>query len=542
MNKNLLTFDDLYSFFVLQNQSYSFSSKESDTSIVVHVIESMNFSDQYDPNVGLLKTHLKSCHLYRNRNTSSISEEAMTEAIPSFYNRPILGFIHQLSDGSYDFAGHEFTIDKDGNVEYQEVPVGVIPESCNAQLVYDEEKDKTYLELDGLIYENYSRAADILREKGEAKVSVEIAVDEMSYSASEKVLNIEKFHFLGVTILGRTTDSSERIIEEGMEGSNITLADFSAENNSLFSKENQILIEMLEKLDSKIDSLSNFTINQNTQGKEETEVGKTEIFEDEVSTEEQVEEVLTNETNDISEETPVVEEKMASVEVGKDEDDIKNDDNEVIENESLKPEKYSITYSDGTIKEFGLSLDEISCALHNLVNDMYGEADNVYYSVCVYEDGYVIMQDYWNDITYKQNFKREEDNFSLVGDRVEVFKNYLTKEEELALSEMRKNYSIMEEKLNTYVAAEQKAEKELIFNAEEYDCIKDSEEFQNLINDSLNYTVDEIRTECDALLLAHVKTNKTFSIDKTSTRKINIGAKQEETHSPYGNLFSNYKK
>lgn len=32
--------------------------------------------------------------------------------------------------------------DENGDVVYDEYPIGIIPESCNAQLVYDEEKRK----------------------------------------------------------------------------------------------------------------------------------------------------------------------------------------------------------------------------------------------------------------------------------------------------------------------------------------------------------------------------------------------------------------
>ena len=269
-NKKLLTLDDLYNFYTNQDQSYTFNSKDTGETIVVQINEKMTFENDYDPQLGLLKTHLQSCHLYKNRNKSSISEESMTQAIPSFYNRPILGKIHKLEDGTYDFAGHEMHVDEDGNIEYEEIPVGIIPESCNAQLVYDKEKDKTYLEVDGYIFEEYTRAADILREKCECKVSVEISVDEMSYSAKDKVLNIEKFHFLGVTILGCTDDEYEDPIEEGMFGSNITLAEFSADNNSMFSaitndvdNTNTMIVNMVKMLEEINQKLSNLNINKN---------------------------------------------------------------------------------------------------------------------------------------------------------------------------------------------------------------------------------------------------------------------------------------
>ena len=259
MGRRLLTLDDLYDFYSSKNASFSFNAKAEKTSIVVQIPEVITFNNNYDPQLGLLKTHLQACHLFDNRNKTYISEESMKEAIPSFFNRPILGYIYKTEDGSYDFAGHEIGLDENGDFEYYEFPVGVIPESCNPQLVYDEKKDKTYLEIDGLIYEDYSRAAEILKDKKQAKVSVELSIDEMSYSATDKLLNLEKFHFMGVTILGRDIDSGKEI-REGMAGSNITLANFSAEENSYF---NNKVMEMLEVINAKIEGISKFSIDTN---------------------------------------------------------------------------------------------------------------------------------------------------------------------------------------------------------------------------------------------------------------------------------------
>ena len=171
-----------------------------------------------------------------------------------------MGFIHQLDDGSWDFHSHDAIITNDGEndegtIEYLEIPVGVIPESCNAQLVYDDEKQRTYVEVNGYIYEEYSKAAEILQEQGEHKVSVELAIYEMSYNAKEKYLNITDFYFSAVTILGRNEDGSP--VHEGMAGSNITLGSFSQENNSVVNDDiNKKLFEMLTKLNDTLDNLN----------------------------------------------------------------------------------------------------------------------------------------------------------------------------------------------------------------------------------------------------------------------------------------------
>ena len=89
---------------------------------------------------GLVPVTLQACHTERNRNRSYISEDTMTNALPSFANKPILGYIHQLEDGSFDFYTHNVTYIEDEEsedgirMEYDERPIGVIPESCNARL------------------------------------------------------------------------------------------------------------------------------------------------------------------------------------------------------------------------------------------------------------------------------------------------------------------------------------------------------------------------------------------------------------------------
>lgn len=63
----------------------------------------------------------------------------MNEAIASFSNRPILGFIYSDDDGNPQFESHNMHTDDDGAIVYDEIPVGIIPESCDAHLEFDEE-------------------------------------------------------------------------------------------------------------------------------------------------------------------------------------------------------------------------------------------------------------------------------------------------------------------------------------------------------------------------------------------------------------------
>lgn len=506
MKNKLLTLSDLYSYFSDRNTDVSFSSEKEKTNIVVH--EDFHFALNNSDN-GLLKAHLKACHTLKNRNNSYISAETMEEAIPTFYNKPILGFIFQLSDGSYDFAGHEMIVGEN-EIEYEEIPVGVIPESCNAQLVYDKELEKTYLEVDGYIYENYSKAADILRDKNISKVSVEIAIDDLTYSAKEKMLNINKFHFNGVTILGKDR-KSEQPIKEGMEGSNISLLDFDNQRNSYFSSDKEGYEKMIKMLEEIKEKVTNLNIND-----ADTEGGLRSMkFEE-----------LLEKYNKKAEEIDFEYEDMS-------EEDLEKKFEEMYGEKDLK--KYSIE-ANGKAYTFEICLEDKIRKLESLVNNVYADADDTYYCVRVY-DSYVVMIDCRTDKAYKQQYSCEGEIFTLTGDREEVRANFLTRSEEQALDEMRESYSSISTKLRAYEEKEIEARKYAIVEDEAYEAIKENDEFIALTENMKDYSVEEIENKCNDLLKQFVRENRTFSQQNNSRRKIRVKAKQEE-ETPYGLLFS----
>lgn len=572
--KYFLSLEDFQEFFSDRRKSFHYFAENDDDSIAIQLPGTMIFSEEdYDPTLGLLPVHLKSCHLYRNRNQSNIDDDPMNQAILSIYNRPILGYIHQLNNGDYDFAGHEMFVNDDGDVEYEEIAVGTIPESGKAKLVYDEENDKTYLEVDGYIYEEYTRAAEILRRKKECKVSVELCLLEFSYDAKEKCLNIDKFYFSGITILGVTRDGKETPIKEGMAGSNIKLKDLKKSNNSIIpdinQQHNEKLIELLEQLSFKIDNLTNSTINNQSTEEGGKLVTKFEellakynksveeiTFDYENMSDEELEakfaEVFEDDTNGEGEENPepASDGDGGSEDFNKDDDkdDSDNDDPEdddpenpeepvadpedddddehfeeasVAETETpveVKYEKYAIHMSDGTVKEFALSLDEITNALYMLVNETYGEADNAYYCVYVYEDGSLVMEDWWNNKAYRQSYNREGDTFSLSGDRIPVTQIWVTEDEMNAFNEMKANYSSICSELEAYKDAEAYADKMTVFEDEAYANYLETDEFKSLMNKDFmkKFTRDELIEKADAALGKLVKTLKTFTYKEES--------------------------
>lgn len=545
----LLTLNDLINFYSKKKKSMHFNSEQSGEPIVVQVDGIMKF-EKSDDTEGLTAVRLQACHTDRNLNASSISYEVMNDKmLPSFKNRPILGYIHDVN-GKPQFYGHNMHIDeKTDEMIYDEIAVGIIPETNNAKLEYDKENDRYNVIVDGYIFNEYTKAAEILKREQECSVSVEIAIRSMSYSAKEKCLVIEDGYFSGVTILGY--DDNGNIVKPGMAGSNIKLKDFSESNNSMFSDMNEDehskLIETLERLN---DTLSKFNINDN-QGKEENEVAKLENFEEVVeevteTTEEVVEEVTNEVTEEFTEEvtvteemseetteetpevvveesveeaaetteTPEVIEEFVEDDTDDDEDDDEDDKenfSEVVENTAIKPEKYSITMSDGSIKEFALSLEDINNALWTLINTTYGESDNTYYSVIVYEDNTLVMVDWWNAKAFRQKYSREDDNFGLVGDRIPVTQIWVSEEEENAINEMKANYSSISTELASYKEAELCAKREEVFNDPAYAEFVETDGFKNIKANIDTYSVDDLRTACDLQFAKEVKAKGTFA-------------------------------
>lgn len=564
MTKRLLYLEDLYDFYSTKyKRSTHFSSEKTGEPIVVQVHGKINFEESDKNKDGLLPVHLQACHTNLNVNNSNIEEPVMTSALPSFSNRPILGYIHKVvtdenPDGQWEFYGHNCH-EENGELVYDEVPIGIIPESCNAQLVYDKEKNKTYCEVDGYIFEEYSRAAEILQREGECAVSVELSIRELSYDGKLKCLNIEDFWFSGVTILGKNEYGDT--IKPGMTGSNIKLADFSADNNSLFAKYENKMIEFQERLEKLESTCSNIQLSK--EGGNDKNMDKfNELLEKYGKTAEDIDfeyEDMTDEEleSKFEEVFGKLEESSTSEpsnDEGTDDGDESEENPEVKEDNACggggsgttkkKKKNNSIECSyevDGETKKFAVSLQEKIYAIQDLVNATYAEADNTYYGVSVYED-YVVMCDYWSGRYYKQSYISENDNYSLTGDRIEVYAEFVTADEQKELDAMRSNYAALKEFKENAEKNELHAKREEILNSEKYEAVSETEAFKELVKNMDNYSLEELEKEAK-IIFADNFNMETFAVhaeksQKNSTVKVFANVNKSKKDSRYGNLFS----
>ena len=549
--KKYLTIEDLLSFCKQSNLS-KFSAKEAGGPIIIQSFGKIETTD--NTTMGLTPCVLKACHTELNLNKSFISDEVMQNGLASFSNRPILAYIHQLEDGTYHFWDHRMEIvedDEGARVEYLERPIGVVPESCNAHLEYDEEKGKNYVVVNGYIYDDYgNQAVDIIKNNdGQVDVSVELAINSMSYNAKENYLNIEDFTFMGVTCLGKTPDG--KTVNPGMAGSNLKLDNFSEKQNSMFAECYQDkVIEMLEKLN---ETLSSFN-NTNTTQKGGEDMDK---FEELLAKYNVTAEDITFEIEGLSDEELEAKFVEAFEGDGEGADDGNGGEGADDGNEGAEEGEEGTGEDDGDdtgeekfTKTFTVELshDDIRYALYNLISQ-YDEEDNDYYGIRAVYDNYFIMHGWINNKLYKVGYSVDGENVSLEGERQEVFEMILTESEKLAIEKMREDYSALEEEYNelkafkdNYDAAELKAQKDAIFAKAEYECLAENEEFATLKADAEKYSVEEISTKADLLFAAHMKSTMDFSekseeVVKPKAIGFNFNTK-ENKRKPYGNLFA----
>lgn len=158
------------------------------------------------------KLVFKLMHSALNNNKSDITIEAIKNAInddnKTIVGMPILAFFNK---DKTDVMAHD----------PEEQVIGFIPQiNNNLFLEKDDDSDKTYVYVDGYIYNHYSKnIIDIFRKakiKNQKGCSVEIEVLDGHKDKSRNIYVITSFKYLGVTILG---DS----YKTGMVGTTATL-------------------------------------------------------------------------------------------------------------------------------------------------------------------------------------------------------------------------------------------------------------------------------------------------------------------------------
>jgi len=552
----LLTLDQLYQF-CLKNKFYNFSSKDSGYQLCVQVPAKFEKEASDD---SLLFVKIKVFHTGKNRNKSNVTVDAAKKAMKNMAYKPILANFTDVN-GEKDFTSHDGYIDENGDWNYLERQIGCFTTDKPYMEQDPDNEDRQYVYAYGAIPREYTDAADIIERKNGTKVSVELAVNEMSFDAENKELILEDVTVMGCTCLGVDEDGNP--VGEGMEGSRLDIEDFSAKNSICMNIDSTDLVKTLERLNA---TLSSFNIDSKSEKEVKNEMSFMETlmekygvtledidFDFETMNDEELEKAFA-EKFETSEETPVEENAEENAEENTEEstenfgdddedgddpaDEPDTDEDDYTGDDEVTPKRYSIEMSDGTVKEFALSLQDKISALDTLVNETYSETDNDYYYTLVYDKD-VVMVSYWTGTAYRQAYKERKGVYSLQGDRIPVHALYVTDDEEAELDRIRSNYSVIETELSEYKYAEEKANKDVLMTSDEYSSIVDTKEYSEINVDEL--TFDELKGELDSILLNYAKAGKLSFAKKKAEKKTTfkpLPFNEKKKKGRYGSLFS----
>lgn len=591
MNKRIMTVDELYAF-CLKNKFSKFDSKDFGKELVVEMPANFAKSDDDADKMteGLTPYISRAFHDNVNLNHSCIEEEDFRDNVPSSHLRPVLAHVvrneetNELDFGSHDCHietvtqidenGKEYTVEK---TVYDEQPIGVI-DGTKTTIEYDEDAKVNRAVLHGFLYNEYCQdAIDILNRRGTVNCSVELIIRQLSFDAARGVLVLNDFYVSGLTLLGEG-------IKPGMSGSDFKIEDFSI-NDDYLKFTNQ-----LNEMQAKLNELeARFSINSNSndsmKGGNDESMNKFEMllakynktvdditFEYENLSDEELEaefEKAFASADDDSEKENKEDNACGSGTKKKkkceedddsdnpddgDDDESKKEDNACGESKKKKKcDANTIEFSvvkDGVTRTFEISLQDRISAIHSLVNETYADADNTYYGVTVFES-YVIMEDWWSGKYFKQSYTFEDDVCTLVGDRVEVYAEFVTADEQKELEDMRSNYAALKEFKETTEKNELHAQREEIINSENFAVISEKDEsgkyvneaFAKLVSEMDNYSLTDLEKEAK-VILADFVTSKNFALEakpekKTSKKQFSNPEKKDSNKpSRYGKLFA----
>ena len=534
--KRIYSLEDLYNLISSNKVDYNFNSDKTGYQLSVQVPAQFEVMKENGDD-SLLFCKVKLMHSGENRNHSNVTDDALTKASKTLAYKPILANFMEYTDENgetlKDFTSHDMELNEDGTTTYFEKQVGCFT-SDDPYFEVEEDTGHSFLYGYCAIPVGYTDAASIIERKGGTKVSVELAVNELSYNVETHVLDLTDVVILGATCLGKNPTTLEDV-GEGMKNARLDIVDFSIENNGVINRYDKDMFELRERLE-KLESIcfnKNEKDNQEKGGNENrmnmlekllTQYNKTIddiTFDYSELSDEELEAKFLEMFSDDTDSTAI-----AGEGTGEDQNS-SNDDNQAVsdgdgDNGSGTTaiensfDGDSNNGSDQTFevlkREFSVSHEDIKYALYNLLSAIESDENDWYYITNVYDD-YFVYENWDGNKIFGQKYSVKDDSVTFDGDRYILHKEYLTDSEYAELNDMRANYAAISEKLSKYEEAESIADKMTVFDDPAYANYLESDEFKNLMNNDIvkKFTKEELAEKADAALGRLVKTTKNFS-------------------------------
>lgn len=546
--KKLLFMEDLYDFYSNKyKRSTHFSAEKSGHQIFVQIPAKFEITENDYKDNSLLFCKVKLMHSGENRNHSCVTDEALTKASKGLAYKPILANFMEYVDEKTgetlkDFTSHDMEITEDG-VNYIEKQIGCFT-SDEPFFEVEEETGHRFLYGYCAIPREYTDATSIIERKGGTKISVELAINEMSFNAKSKVLELTDVVIMGATCLGKDPETLEDV-GEGMLNARLDIADFSSKNNSLFSDYESKMVELqarLEKLETacfdnkknnskeggnknlnKFEELcqkyektvDDITFDYENMSDDELIEAFAKAFDEADSTDDGSEGAdtpsgseTTTDGNEEGENNPT-EQNPDESEKG----DTTEDETPFIDDD--EPKKKA---NNALTRTFEISHDDIRYALYNLLSS-YEDADNEWYYITGVYDSYFVYESWDGGKIYGQKYTKDNDNVALDGERYSLHKTYLTDSEYAEIESMRSNYAELKAFKENVEKNELHSKKESLLADEKYSVLSDNEAFTELKKNMDNYSLDDLETKAKVIFADYVSSVGNFSLNSSNENK-----------------------
>lgn len=466
--------------------------------------------------------------LGKNQNKTNIPKEAVEDALPSLFNIPVVAHLYSEKDDEVFVGGHdmELTVNENGEYVFRvlTVPYGTVPQQDNLYYEEVEEEDgtvNTYLVADIILWTG--RYPELLNATYSDEIYFAQSMEIIPKKTTEKegYLNIEKFQFSALCLLGKSGDE-EKNVEPCFASARVEPYSFAAEKEELTKLFEEFKHELAKCFEAQSFGEGGNKLDKELIANILAEYGFAEEDLPFEITEEMTEEEFRKKLDELKAAKSAEEEADTNSET-----DIVKAQADTTEDKSSDTKEQA--YAKG--KTWTEKTDMIREALdkYAVISDDYFEE----YRLIDFDDEYAyVSHDKWGENqdhireTLRISYSITDDVAAVdVTNAVAVRLVWLTKEEEDAISAKDKEYAALIEYKNEKIKEERM--REYGAAAAEFSELAELDEYKEVIKNMETYaSKDDLLKELYAIRGKNIKP----SVGKRplSERKFSVGTKDEE--------------
>ena len=474
-----------------------------------------------------------------NRNYTSISKDVFEDMIPSLYGIPVVGeWIENVDSedgGGYGSHGGKIEI-SDKGVKYIETtkPIGFVGQDAETswETVTEEDGQEHEYLVASPVYlwtGRYPEAQSII--ENENSQSMEIQVFDGDYRDDE-YFDIKKGEFSALCVLGNVEPCFEQSAFK-----EFSKDEFKAEFNLMVKELKESLLTDVEGGGNVKDEKSKeFKVEETAEEMVADEIVVDEVDEtiEETTVETKAEETTEKVTEEVNEE--IEEEAEPTTEESTEETSVE----ETVEEEFVAEEQ------EETKKDFELSTWDLRDAIGNILNPIDANGNRTYdfWVMDVFQTYVIVADESKSNTYYKVEFAISEDDKVSVGEKVQIFLEWLTQEQKDSLDAEKSAFEVLKSEVEALKefkaniqAQEQSDDIEEVF--EKFATLLKEEDYADLKDGALEMGVDVLEKELSFRLV-----QKKFDFSKVVKKdKTKVQIKEVNTEVlPYGTASVYFNK